>query len=79
MKLSIGLVFCLVFELFFHTALSAQDQNLLKRGLIEKTNEYPEIQFGVLLPPSYDSDKTYPVIYYLHGLNWSYADWKADT
>lgn len=79
MKLSIGLVLCLVFELFFHTALSAQDQNLIKRSLIEETNEHPEIQFGVMLPPSYDSDKTYPVIYYLHGMNWTYADWKADN
>jgi len=79
MKLAIGLVFCLVFELFFQTALFAQDQNLIKRSLIAETNEHPEIQFGVMLPPSYDSDKTYPVIYYLHGLNWTYADWKADN
>jgi len=79
MRLSIGFIFYLVIELFCHSNLFAQDQNLIKRSEIAETNEHPEIKFGVMLPRSYNSDKTYPVIYYLHGINWSYADWKADN
>ncbi len=79
MKLSIGLGFYLVFVTFCHSAVSAQDQILIKRSLIVETTEHGEIQFGIMLPSSYDKDKTYPVVYYLHGLNGFYADWKAQN
>ncbi|WP_439185660.1 alpha/beta hydrolase [Carboxylicivirga taeanensis] len=79
MKLSIGLGFYLVFELFCHTTMSAQDQNLIKRSLIAENNKHRAIQFGIMLPSSYDNNNTYPVLYYLHGLNGFYADWKAQN
>lgn len=73
MKLSFGLVFYLVFELFCHSNLFAQDHDLIMNGQIPETNEHNEIRFGILLPPSYNNEKIYPVIYYLHGLNGSYS------
>lgn len=79
MKATIGLVFYLVFELFCYSYLFAQDQNLIKTCLIPETDEHTAIQFGVALPPSYSSDKTYPIIYYLHGLNGYYAESKAQN
>lgn len=79
MKLSIGLVFYFVFNLFCSTVLFAQDQNLIERSIIAKTTEHSEIQFGIMLPPSYDNDKTYPVVYYLHGISEFYINWKAQT
>ena len=78
MKLSISLISCLVFELFCYSSLFAQDQNLIRHCLIPETNEHDTIKFGVMLPQSYmNNDKSYPVIYYLHGLNGSYSGWQA--
>ena len=78
MKLSISLVAFLVFELLCSITLSAQDQILIRQSVIPETSEHHAIHFGVMLPPSYQTkDKYYPVIYYLHGLNGHYSDWKA--
>ena len=78
MKFSIGLISSLVFELFWSTTLLAQDQTLIRHCVIPETSEHDTIEFGLMLPPSYkNNDQSYPVIYYLHGLNGSYSDWKA--
>lgn len=79
MKLSIGLVFYLVLELFCHINLFAQDQNPIKNCQIPETNEHNEIRFGILLPPSYSKEKEYPIIYYLHGLNGFYSGWQEQN
>ena len=79
MKLFICLVFYLIFELYCHSPLYAQDQNLISKCLISANDEHPEIQFGVMLPPSYITDKLYPAIYYLHGLNGSYTGWQEQN
>jgi pimeloyl-ACP methyl ester carboxylesterase len=77
MKLSTVLIFCLAFELCCPFTLFAQDQNLILHGSIPKNNKQDSIQFGVMLPPSYNNERIYPVIYYLHGLNGFYADRQA--
>lgn len=78
MKLSISLITLLVFELACSTSLMSQDQTLIKQCVIPETSEHETIQFGVVLPPSYnDKGQSYPVVYYLHGLNGHYSDWKA--
>jgi S-formylglutathione hydrolase FrmB len=36
-------------------------------------------RIAVLLPPGYDSQRAYPVLYLLHGLTGSYRDWPTRT
>lgn len=78
MKFSLGLISFVVIELFCATTLLAQDQTLIRHCFIPETSEHDTIKFGVMLPPSYESNsQSYPVVYYLHGLNGFYTDWKA--
>ncbi|RZJ85328.1 MAG: esterase family protein [Chryseobacterium sp.] len=36
-----------------------------------KVREHPKRRVSIYLPPGYDANKKYPVIYYLHGFTWS--------
>lgn len=77
MRFFLGSIFYLVSEIFMSSTLLAQNQTLVRRSVIPETNEHSTIEFGVMLPPSYKNDsQSYPVIYYLHGLNGSYSGWQ---
>lgn len=62
--------------------ICAQESDILEEFRIPATDEHGEINFGILVPPSYEiSPGPYPVIYYLHGMNRYYlgprAQWIA--
>lgn len=57
----------LLFLLFFYSLAGLQAQNLSlyhKRWLVQGADTLP---YRVLLPLDYDSTKTYPVVFFLHG------------
>ncbi len=73
------IIFCYLFlGLVYTNSICAQEPDLLERCVIPATDEHVEINFGILMPPSYENNpKSYPVIYYLHGMNRYYAGPRA--
>lgn len=64
---------CLALGLFWASSLCAQDPGFVKKDSVLSTKEHGTIRFVVALPPSYENQtRSYPVIYYLHGLNQDY-------
>jgi S-formylglutathione hydrolase FrmB len=56
----------------------AQDPYLVKQCVIPETNEHGEINFGIMVPPSFEKESvSYPLIFYLHGMNNYYAGPRA--
>ncbi|MGD9329354.1 MAG: alpha/beta hydrolase-fold protein [Cyclobacteriaceae bacterium] len=78
MKFFSYLIACAIFGMLMPNFLMSQDQSLIKKHIIPATNDHDTIRFGLMIPPSYNENgRNYPVLYYLHGLNGHYADWKA--
>jgi enterochelin esterase-like enzyme len=72
------LVACTFMGVLLSNSLMSQDHFQIKDCIIPATSEHDTIRFGILLPQSYStSDKVYPVIYHLHGLNSHYTNWQA--
>ncbi len=68
----------LALGLVFTASLCAQDSHLIKQSVIPSTDEHGTIKFGVMVPPSYESDsRSYPMICYMHGMNRDYAGPRA--
>ncbi len=65
---------------FFLTgALHAQNTSLITPVEIQANEQHETIRFGVMLPPSYTlTDRTYPVVYYMHGANRYYLSSRAE-
>lgn len=59
-------------------SLCAQESDLIKQIVIPATDEHSTIRYGVMAPPSYENNsRSYPVIYYMHGMNRDYAGPRA--
>lgn len=69
---------CLFHGLTITNTTLAQEADLVKQCVIPKTNEHGPINFGILVPPSIENGtESFPVIYYLHGMNRYYAGPRA--
>ena len=82
MKNFTTLLFFLLAGMMQMKSICAQESDILEECTIPATDEHGAINFGILVPPSYESDsRSYPVIYYLHGGNRYYlgprAQWIA--
>jgi S-formylglutathione hydrolase FrmB len=56
----------------------AQESGPVKRSVIPATDEHGEINFGIMLPPSFEKETgDYPLIFHLHGMNNYYAGQRA--
>jgi len=79
MKHFATLVFCLLSAMMHMNFICAQESDLLKECTIPATDNHGTIKFGIVVPPSYEnSPGSYPVIYYMHGLNGYYAGPRAE-
>ena len=68
----------LALGLVYTASLCAQEPDLIKQSVIPSTDEHGTIRFGVMVPPSFESDaRSFPVIYYLHGMNQYYLATRA--
>ena len=70
---------CTIIGVLISNSLLSQDQSLIKDCIIPASDDHDDIRFGLMIPQSYnDGNRNFPVVYYLHGLNTPYADWKAE-
>jgi enterochelin esterase-like enzyme len=73
-----NLIIYFVLGLLSSQMTRAQESEPIQLGVIPANDEQDLIHFGILLPPSYEKvEGSYPVIYYLHGMNQYYASPRA--
>ena len=78
MKYCYILMSFLVLGLVCSGPICAQESDLIKQSVIPATDEHGAIRFGVMVPPSYENNsRSYPVIYYMHGMNRYYLSPRA--
>lgn len=72
------ILFCLLSGFTCLHTIQAQESDIFQECVIPATDEHGSINFGVTAPPSYESTtSSYPVIYYLHGMNRYYLGPRA--
>ena len=57
----------LVFTLFINISIFSQNGKVFENQIIQSKVLNKEVKYSIYLPPDYDSIKTYPTIYFLHG------------
>jgi enterochelin esterase-like enzyme len=57
----------LVFTLFINISIFSQNGKVFENQIIQSKVLNKEVKYTIYLPPDYDSIKTYPTIYFLHG------------
>jgi hypothetical protein len=68
----------LIFGLVSANSVQAQEPELINPYVIPTTEDHDSLRFAVVIPPSYEnSSRSYPVIYYMHGMNRYYAGPRA--
>lgn len=78
MKYCFKLIIILSIGFVYPNSIYAQELDLLKANVIPATDEHAAINFGIVLPPSYENTSgAYPVIFYMHGLNRYFAGPRA--